>query len=92
MAGIGHNSGDDVITAAAQGRLKSFVERLERLDEDLDVIKSDKKEVFAEAKGEGFDVKTLRKLIAERKKDRVKAAEERALLELYASAIGMDLV
>lgn len=90
MAGIGHNSGGD--NPAAGSQLRSFIERLERLDEDLDVIKSDKKEVFAEAKGQGYDVKILRKLIAERKKDRVKASEERALLELYASAIGFDLV
>ena len=78
----------DVLTAAAQGRLKSFFERIERLEEDKAAISADLKEVFAEAKGEGFDVKILRKVIRLRKQDKVKREEEAALIDLYLSAIG----
>ncbi|MEL6962844.1 MAG: DUF2312 domain-containing protein [Pseudomonadota bacterium] len=69
-------------------RLKSFIMRIERLEEDKKGIADDIKEVFGEAKGEGFDVKVLRKVIALRKKDPEERAEEEELLELYMSAIG----
>ena len=78
----------DVLTAAAQGRLKSFIERIERLEEDKAAVANDMKEVFSEAKGEGFDVKILRKVIRLRKQDTAKRQEEEALLDLYLSAIG----
>ena len=78
----------DVLTAAAQGRLKSFIERLERLEEDKAAISGDLKEVYAEAKGEGFDTKILRKVMRLRKQDKVKRQEEEALIDLYLSAIG----
>ena len=78
----------DVLTSAAQGRLKSFIERIERLEEDKAAVANDMKEVFAEAKGEGFDVKILRKVIRLRKQDKVKREEEEALVDLYLSAIG----
>ena len=78
----------DVLTAAAQGRLKSFIERIERLEEDKAAISGDLKEVYAEAKGEGFDTKILRKVIRPRKTDKVKRQEEEALIDLYLSAIG----
>ena len=78
----------DVLTATAQGRLKSFIERIERLEEDKAAVSNDMKEVFLEAKGEGFDVKILRKVIRLRKQDKVKREEEEALLDLYLSAIG----
>ena len=78
----------DILTAAAQGRLKSFIERIERLEEDKAAIANDLKEVFAEAKGEGFDTKILRKVIRLRKQDTAKRQEEEALVELYVSAIG----
>ena len=82
-------SSDSVITGAAQTRLRTIVERIERLEEDRQVITADMKEVYAEAKGEGFDVKILRKVVSIRKKDKVKRDEEDALLDLYMSAIGM---
>ena len=69
-------------------RLKNFIMRIERLEEDKKGIADDIKEVFGEAKGEGFDVKILRKVIALRKKDPEERAEEEELLELYMSAIG----
>ena len=78
----------DVLTATAQGRLKSFIERIERLEEDKAAVMNDTKEVFLEAKGEGFDVKILRKVIRLRKQDKVKREEEAALIDLYLSAIG----
>ena len=78
----------DVLTAAAQGRLKSFFERIERLEEDKAAIAADLKEVFAEAKGEGFDTKIIRKVVRLRKQDKAKRQEEEALVDLYLSAIG----
>jgi uncharacterized protein (UPF0335 family) len=78
----------DVLNSTAQGRLKSFVERIERLEEDKAAVSNDMKEVFAEAKGEGFDVKILRKIIRLRKQDKVKREEEEALIDLYLQAIG----
>jgi uncharacterized protein (UPF0335 family) len=99
MAGIGHNSGSDedddligggveVLNSAAQTRLKTIIERVERLEEEKAGVATDIKEVFAEAKGEGFDVKILRQVIRIRKKDKAKRQEEEALLDLYLSAIG----
>ncbi len=78
----------DVLAGAAQGRLKSLIERIERLEEDKAAIMADMKEVFAEAKGEGFDTKIMRKVVRLRKQDRAKRLEEEAILDLYLSAIG----
>jgi uncharacterized protein (UPF0335 family) len=84
---IGHN------TPTAPDQLRSIIERIERLEEDKNEVAADIKEVYAEAKGNGFDTRTLRKLVALRKKDRDKAMEERAILELYANALGCaDLI
>ncbi len=80
-------SSDDVITGAAQGRLRTIVERIERLEEDKAVIANDIKEVYGEAKGEGFDVKILRKVVRIRKQDVSQRSEEEALVDLYLSAI-----
>jgi uncharacterized protein (UPF0335 family) len=82
------DSHPDVMTAAAQTRLKTIIERIERLEEDKAAVANDIKEVFAEAKGEGFDVKVLRKVIRLRKQDKAKRQEEEAILDLYLSAIG----
>ena len=78
----------DVLNTTAQGRLKTFIERVERLEEDKAAVSNDIKEVFLEAKGEGFDVKTLRKVIRLKKQDKAKRQEEEALLDLYIEAIG----
>ena len=78
----------DVLTSAAQGRLRSIIERIERLEEDKAAIMADQKEVFAEAKGEGYDVKILRKVIRIRKQDKAKRQEEDVILDLYMSALG----
>lgn len=78
----------DLLTATAQGRLLSIIERLERLDEDKQAIQGDMKEVFSEAKGDGYDVKILRKVLRVRKQDRAKRQEEQAILDLYLNATG----
>ena len=78
----------DILNATAQGRLRSIIERLERLEEDKQAVMIDMKEVFAEAKGEGYDVKILRKVLRLRKQDKAKRQEEEAILDLYLSALG----
>ncbi|WP_312687258.1 DUF2312 domain-containing protein [Brevundimonas nasdae] len=78
----------DVLNATAQGRLRTIVERLEHLEEEKQAVMTDMKEVFAEAKGEGYDVKILRKVIRIRKQDKAKRQEEDAILDLYMSALG----
>ena len=75
-------------SSVAADRLRSFIERVERLEEDKAAIMNDIKEVFAEAKGEGYDVNTLRQVIRLRKMDRADRQEMEALLELYLSALG----
>jgi uncharacterized protein (UPF0335 family) len=70
-------------------RLMSFIERIERLEEEKAALSEDLKEVYAEAKGVGFDVKVIRKLISLRKMDVEKRREIEELLDLYKSAIGM---
>ena len=78
----------DTINASAQGKLKSLIERIERLEEDRAAVAADLKEVYAEAKGEGFDTKILRKVVRLRKQDTAKRQEEEALVDLYRAAIG----
>jgi uncharacterized protein (UPF0335 family) len=77
-------SGPDGI---AGDRLRSFVERIERIDEDLKTMNEDKRGVFAEAKGEGFDVKILKEIIRLRKEDQNERDEHDTLLDLYLRAI-----
>ena len=79
---------DTTLNSTAQGKLKSLVERIERLEEDKAAVMNDLKEVYAEAKGNGFDTKVLRKVVRLRKQDTAKRQEEDALLDLYLSAIG----
>lgn len=71
-------------------RLKSFIDRIEKLEEEKAAITDDIKEVYAEAKGVGFDVKTLRKIVSLRKVDEEKRKEADELLEIYKAAIGME--
>lgn len=80
----------DVLTSTARGRLRTIIERLERLEEDKQAVMADMKEVFSEAKGEGYDVKTLRKIIRIRKMDKAKRQEEQAILDLYLDALGEE--
>ena len=76
-------------TGIAQGQLRSIVERIERLEEEKAALAADIKEVYAEAKGNGFDTKILLKVIRLRKVERVEREEEEALLDVYMAALGM---
>ena len=76
-------------TTFAEGQLKSIVERIERLEEEKRTIAADVKEVYAEAKGNGYDIKVLRKVVSLRKKEPAERMEEEAMLEVYLAALGM---
>ena len=76
-------------TAVAAGQLRSIIERIERLEEEKKEVAEQIKEVFAEAKANGFDTKTIRKVVGLRKKPEEERQEEEALLDLYLSALGM---
>jgi uncharacterized protein (UPF0335 family) len=71
----------------AGDRLRSFVERIERLEEEIKGLAGDKKDIFAEAKGEGFDVKILREVIRLRKQDEKDRDERESLLDVYMHAL-----
>ncbi len=73
----------------AADQLKALIERIERLEEEKAGVAGDIKEIFAEAKGNGFDTKARRKIISLRKKDFSERQEEEAILELYMQALGM---
>ncbi len=85
----GLDGGDNAQTVAA-GQLRAFIERVERLEEEKQTIADDIKEVFAEAKGTGFDTKAMRTIIRLRKKDANERQEEEAILDLYKAALGME--
>lgn len=73
----------------AADQLRAFVERIERLEEEKKAISDDIKDVFAEAKGNGYDVKVMRQVIRLRKQDSNERQEVEALLDLYLHALGM---
>ena len=73
----------------AREQLKSVVERIERLEEEKKAIADDIREVFAEAKGNGFDTKVLRQVIRMRKQDLAERQEQDAVRDLYLQALGM---
>jgi uncharacterized protein (UPF0335 family) len=96
----GANSTNDSVTdpngdvtstsqTVAAGQLRAFIERVERLEEEKATVGEDIKEVYAEAKGTGFDTKAMRKIIALRKKDQAERQEEETILDLYKAALGM---
>lgn len=73
----------------AREQLRSFVDRIERLDEERSALTADIREVFSEAKGTGFDSKIMRQVIRLRKLDKAEFQEQEAILDLYLSALGM---
>ena len=79
---------DDILSNTGAGKLRSFFERIERLNEDKAAVSADLKEVYAEAKADGFDTKIIRKVIRLRAQDAAARAEEQALIDLYMSATG----
>lgn len=76
------------VSNGAGMRIRSFIERIERLEEEKKAIADDIKEVFAEAKGEGYDVKALKAVLAYRKQDPAERSELEALTDTYLSALG----
>lgn len=82
--GVGHNSGE-----VNGNRLKSFVERIERLEEEKKAMAEDIRDVYSEAKATGYEPKIIRKMVSIRKTNLEKRREEAELLELYMAAIGM---
>jgi uncharacterized protein (UPF0335 family) len=82
------DSARDVGGIAGQ-RLKAFIERIERLEEEKAALQEDIKEIYAELKGVGFDAKITRKIVKLRKMDKDKLAEEEEMLDLYRAAIGV---
>lgn len=76
-------------SAFAEDQLRSFIERIERLAEERDVLSADMREVYAEAKGNGFDAKIMRQVVRLRKLDKAAFQEQEAMLDLYKRALGM---
>jgi uncharacterized protein (UPF0335 family) len=75
--------------SVAADQLRSFVERIERIEEEIKERNADKRDIYAEAKGNGFDTKVLKKIIGLRRRDYVERQEEDAILEIYMQALGM---
>jgi uncharacterized protein (UPF0335 family) len=80
---------DEPATRFAKDQLKAIIERIERLEEEKKTISDDIKDVYAEAKGNGFDTKALRTIIRMRKQDADERAEQETILETYMQALGM---
>ncbi len=84
---------DPVMTGTEEvnaGHLRAFIERIERLEEEKKALTDDIKDVYAEAKGNGFDIKIMRKIVSIRKQDRDKRREEEEILDLYMAALGIS--
>ena len=73
-----------------QSRGRTLIERIKCVEEDRAELAGDLREIYAEAKGEGYDTKALRQVVRERHKDPLKRREERGVFELYASAVGLE--
>ena len=72
------------------GHLRAFIERIERLEEEKKALGADIKDVYGEAKANGFDVRIMRKIVSIRKQDRDQRVEEETILDLYLAALGMN--
>ncbi len=75
---------------ATVGQLKAIIERIERLEEEKKALSEDIRDVYAEAKANGFDAKVLRRIVSMRKQDATERKEMEEILELYLSALGME--
>lgn len=84
------NNNEDNAQVVAVGQLRSFIERIERLEEEKKTISDDIKEVYAEVKGSGFDVKAVRTVVRMRKKEDHERQEEESMIQLYKDALGMN--
>lgn len=74
----------------AAGQLRALIERIERLEEEKKTIADDIKDVYAEAKGNGFDIKAIRTIVRLRKQDQAEREEAETILDLYKAALGMQ--
>ncbi|HEX7791068.1 MAG: DUF2312 domain-containing protein [Pseudomonadota bacterium] len=89
MAMPAEKDNDDTAHSFAKGQLKAIIERIEKLEEEKKTISDDIKDVYGEAKGNGFDVKALRTIIRMRKQDADERQEQETILETYMQALGM---
>ncbi|ARW48125.1 DUF2312 domain-containing protein [Acetobacter pasteurianus] len=85
----GHNSNDPAVGGIAADRLRSIIERVERLEEERKALSGDIKDIFTEAKSAGFDVKVLRQIIRIRKQEPAEVEEQETLLDVYRRVLGM---
>nr|WP_099046903.1 DUF2312 domain-containing protein [Acetobacter ascendens] len=85
----GHNSNDPAVGGIAADRLRSIIERVERLEEERKALSGDIKDIFTEAKSAGFDVKVLRQIIRIRRQEPAEVEEQETLLDVYRRALGM---
>ena len=84
---------DEIATGTEEvnaGHLRAFIERIERLEEEKKALSDDIKDVYGEAKANGFDVKIMRKIVSLRRQDRDQRMEEETILDLYLAALGMN--
>ncbi len=86
---IGHPAAERAAPSLAAGQLKSIIERIERLEEEKKSIADDIRDIYAESKGNGFDIKALRAIVRIRRQDPNDRAEQEAILETYMHALGM---
>lgn len=86
MSELGHNS---TVHGIARDQLRAFVERLERVDEEIKCLNDDKRDIYGEAKSMGFDTKILKRVIAIRRQDPQQRMEEDLILDTYLHALGM---
>jgi uncharacterized protein (UPF0335 family) len=77
--------------SVAQDQLRAFIERIERMEEEKAAIAADIREIYAEAKGNGFDTKVLRQVVKIRKQDHSERMEQEAILDHYLTALGMQV-
>lgn len=88
-AAVKEETETDTAHSFAKGQLKAIIERIEKLEEEKKAISDDIKDVYGEAKGNGFDVKALRTVIRLRKQDADERQEQETILETYMQALGM---
>jgi uncharacterized protein (UPF0335 family) len=84
---MGHNS--EPVAQYSKDQLRSIIERIENLDGQINDLRTDQKDIYSEAKGNGYDVKALRTIVRMRKQDSGERAEQEAILETYMHALGM---
>lgn len=84
MNDVGHNSYE-----VNAGHLRSFIERVERVEEEIAALNDDKRDIYKEVKAVGFDAKIVKRVVAMRRMDRDKRREEEEILDLYLTALGM---